>query len=238
MGQFDKIKFRHEYKYIINEIDKAKLEIYAKGVLRADKHADKDGEYIIRSLYFDGIDDFCYYENEAGIDLRSKYRIRFYNYNSDRIALEKKSKVRNMTNKVSCPISREQCEIFMSGQIPEYDENISGKQKVLFTEMRMKSMRPTVIVQYLRKPFVYGPGNVRVTFDGSICSSNDISDFLKKDITLRPILIRGESVLEVKWDEFLPEYIKNSLELDSLRWSSFSKYSLCRKYNCYGGVRI
>lgn len=235
--EIEKMKFRHEYKYIINEIDKAKLEIYAQGVLTADKHADEDGEYVIRSLYFDGIDDCCYYENEAGIDLRSKYRIRFYNYNPDRITLEKKSKVRNMTNKISCPITREQCEVFMSGQIPDYDDIISVKQKELFTQMRLKCMRPVVIVQYIRKPFVYEAGNVRVTFDSSICSSNDISDFLKRDIMLRPILSRGQSVLEVKWDEFLPGHLKKSLELDSLRWSSFSKYSLCRKYNCYGGVR-
>ena len=133
---FDKMKFRHEYKYIINEMDKAKLEIYAQGVLEPDKHADEDGEYIIRSLYFDGIDDCCYYENEAGVDVRSKYRIRFYNYNPDRIILEKKSKVRNMTNKVSCPITREQCEIFMSGQIPDYDDSISLKQKELFTQIK------------------------------------------------------------------------------------------------------
>ena len=128
--------------------------------------------------------------------------------------------------------------IFMNGHIPEYDDEISLKQKELFTQMRLKCMRPTVIVQYLRKPFVYGPGNVRVTFDSSICSSNDIDSFLNEDIILRPILARGQSILEVKWDEFLPSHLKNSLELDSLRWSSFSKYSLCRKYNCYGGVRI
>ena len=173
----NKMKFRHEYKYIINEIDKAKLEIYAESTFEPDKHADEDGEYIIRSLYFDGIDDFCYYENEDGIDVRSKFRIRFYNYNSDRITLEKKSKIRNMTNKVSCPITKSQCEIFMSGQIPDYDDNISKKQKELFTQMRLKCMRPVVIVQYLRKPFVHPSGNVRVTFDSSICSSNDISGF-------------------------------------------------------------
>lgn len=81
-------------------------------------------------------------------------------------------------------------------------------------------------------------GNVRVTFDEAISSSNDIGCFLEKEIILRPILEKGQGILEVKWDEFLPDYIKKIMELDSLRWNSFSKYYLCRKYNTFGGVRI
>ena len=81
-------------------------------------------------------------------------------------------------------------------------------------------------------------GNVRVTFDDAISSSNAIGDFFKEDIPLRSVLPAGGSILEVKWDELLPSFIRGQLELDSLQWTAFSKYYLCRKYNCYGGVRI
>lgn len=104
--------------------------------------------------------------------------------------------------------------------------------------MQRKAMRPAVIVEYLRYPFVEQNGNVRVTFDEQLCSSNEISAFLQERIPLRPVMEKGMSVLEVKWDEFLPGYIRNQIQLDSLQWQSFSKYYLCRKYNAYGGMRI
>lgn len=105
-------------------------------------------------------------------------------------------------------------------------------------QMRQKSLRPVVIVQYTRMPFVCDAGNVRVTFDDAITSSNDIAGFLQPEIPLRSVLGTGESILEVKWDELLPSYIREQIGLDSLQWTSFSKYYLCRKYNSCGGVRV
>ena len=104
----------------------------------------------------------------------------------------------------------------------------------MFAQMRLKSLRPVVIVQYARMPFVCDAGNVRVTFDDSIASANDIAGFLQPEIPLRSVLGTGESILEVKWDELLPSYVKEQMALDSLQWTSFSKYYLCRKYNCCG----
>lgn len=98
-------------------------------------------------------------------------------------------------------------------------------------------MKPKVIVSYVRIPFIYPIGNVRITFDDDITSSNEIGSFLEKDFVQRPILSVGESVLEVKWDEILPVHIKEYMHMDSLRWGNFSKYYLCRKYNVSGGMR-
>lgn len=231
-------EYRHEYKYRIDAGQKSVLKLRAQGTLEPDAHAGADGEYLIRSLYFDSPDDDCFYENENGDDPREKYRIRFYNCDSSRISLECKAKRRGMTRKTSCPITRGQCGQFMAGEIPEPDAEISPDQAAMFTRMRLKSLRPVVIVQYTRMPFVCGAGNVRVTFDDGIASSNDIAGFLQPEIPLRSVLGTGESILEVKWDELLPSYISRQMALDSLQWTSFSKYYLCRKYNCYGGVRV
>ncbi len=231
-------EYRHEYKYMIDERQKAVLKIRAQGVLEPDSHADADGEYLIRSLYFDSLDDDCFYENEDGVDPREKYRIRFYNCDASRISLECKAKEKGMTRKTACPITAGQCRRFMAGEIPEPERGVSEKQAAMFMQMRQKSLRPVVIVQYTRVPFVCSAGNVRVTFDGDIVSSNDIEGFLQPEIPLRSVLGTGESILEVKWDEFLPSYIRERMALDSLQWTSFSKYYLCRKYNCYGGVRV
>lgn len=234
----DKQVYRHEYKYLIDAMQQSLLKLHAAGILQPDTHADENGEYLIRSLYFDNLDDKCFYENENGDDPREKYRIRFYNCDSSRISLECKAKRRNMTRKTSCPITADQCQSFMKGIIPEPDKEVSPKQAAMFCQMRIHNLRPVVIVQYVRTPYINRAGNVRVTFDYNIASSNDIEGFLNQDISLRQVLPTGQSILEVKWDEFLPSYIREQLELESLQWTSFSKYYLCRKYNCYGGVRV
>ena len=100
----DKYAYRHEYKYLIDAMQQSLLKLHAAGTLQPDAHADENGEYLIRSLYFDSLDDKCFYENENGDDPREKYRIRFYNCDSSRISLECKAKTRNMTRKTSCPI--------------------------------------------------------------------------------------------------------------------------------------
>lgn len=232
------VKYRHEYKYVCNSMQNAVLKTRARGILKSDEHAGTDGFYRIRSLYFDDLEDRCYYENEGGIGERDKYRIRIYNGNISRITLEKKSKVRGMTLKTQGRISREQCRCLMAGTIPSVLEDMTDCLKQLLMEMQMRNMRPKVIVEYVRYPFVEKNGNVRVTFDEAISSSNEVGRFLEPELVFRPVMECGQGVLEVKWDEYLPDYIKNTLQLETLSWSSFSKYYLCRRYNVYGGIRV
>lgn len=229
------VKYRHEYKYIIDERRKEILKLRSEGLLERDPHVGEDGVYMIRSLYFDSLEDGCFYENENGEDSREKYRIRIYDCDSSRISLECKAKERTMTKKTACLISCRQCERFMQGEIPEPE---GQTQAAMFHQMRVRNLRPVVIVQYMRTPFISQAGNVRVTYDEAIASSDDIDGFFEPDIPFRSILPVGCSILEVKWDELLAAYIKEQMELDNLQWSSFSKYYLCRKYNSHGGVRL
>lgn len=231
-------QLRHEYKYICDGIQNAILKMRAKGLLREDIHVGDEGYYDVRSLYFDTPDNRCYWENEDGCDKRDKYRIRIYNANPEKIVLEKKSKEKQMTSKLSCRISEEICRKLMKNEKVQINENMSQLQKELLLEMQIKSMRPAVIVEYQRFPFVEKNGNVRITFDENIASSNNIKNFLEKQIVTRPVLEAGKSILEVKWDAFFLSYIKEHIQLESLQWTNFSKYYLCRKYNTYGGIKI
>lgn len=231
-------KYRHEYKYICGVEHSAILKTHAQGLLQRDAHAGKSGNYRIRSLYFDDFNDSCYYENESGIGERSKYRIRIYNGDLNYIMLEKKTKYRGMTRKTAEGIDEECCKQLMNGRAITIKQDMSDVLKLLLYEMQIKNLKPKVIVEYVRTPYTNKLGNVRVTFDEAISSSNSINRFLEQDIPLRPIMERGQEILEVKWDEFLPDHIKEALQLDSLRWSSFSKYYLCRKYNTHGGSRV
>ncbi len=230
--------YRHEYKYRIDAGQAALLEARARSVLSLDPHTGPEGSYQIKSLYFDDYHDSCYYESLEGLNRRAKYRIRYYNTDTSFLKLEKKSKENGMTRKESCRITREQCQVFLSGRIPEITGDMPEKMQRLFLEMKLKNLVPKVIVIYERIPFVAPVGNVRITFDRSLMSSHNIGSFLGDMESMRPVFRRGESLMEVKWDELLPEPIANHMALDTLQWTSFSKYVLCRKYNCYGGLRI
>ena len=231
-------KYRHEYKYICDAMEMAVLCTRIRTLMSRDSHCDENGNYQIRSLYFDDFEDRCYYENESGIGERDKYRIRIYNADREIIHLEKKSKNRGMTMKKTCSIDEDICRCLMRGIRPKIQSMFSEDLRVMLQEMEQRCLRPVVIVEYIREPFVCQNGNTRITFDKNIRSSNEIDNFLEKDISARPIMEKGKGILEVKWDEFLPDYIAGQLQLDSLQWSSFSKYYLCRRYNNYGGLRV
>ena len=231
-------KYRHEYKYTMDSCQSAVLEARVSMLMRKDSHAGEEGTYVIKSLYFDDYNDSCFWEKEDGYNERSKFRIRYYNNDTHFIRLEKKSKKNGMTCKESCSITEDMCRSFMQGRIPDITEDMPHMMKALFSEMKLRSLVPKVIVVYERKPYVCAIGNVRVTFDRNLSSSNDIEHFLEEEMVLRPVMRKGESLLEVKWDELLPEYISGHLSLESLQWTAFSKYGLCRKYDCYGGLNV
>lgn len=223
-------KYRHEYKYLIDPRQEALLKFRAAAVLRPDPHAGPGGAYLIRSLYFDDAENSCLTENLNGTDPRSKFRIRYYNRDTDRIHLEKKSKRRGMCLKESCALTREECEVFLRGGIPSFRDSDPEEKKGFLTEIRLRGLRPVVIVTYERIPFIYRGGNVRITFDRKLSSSGEISRFLTGDYGRRPVWPAGQSLMEVKWDELLPRHIRDVLQTDSLTWTAFSKYGACRRF--------
>ena len=198
-----------------------------KNVMSQDIHQEGDC-YEIRSLYFDDLWDRCLDENEAGVDRREKYRIRIYDPRSDVIHLEIKEKNRGLTKKRACDLSREECLAIMEGELPL---NPDGRAPLnsLQLQMRCARMEPKVIIAYERTAFVHPSGNVRITFDRNIMASRNREEFLEDRVSgMVPVLPAGMHVLEVKYDEFLPDTIAQQLEIGKLRKTAFSKYYLGR----------
>ena len=198
-----------------------------KNVMSQDIHQEGDC-YEIRSLYFDDLWDRCLEENEAGVDKREKYRIRIYDPRSDVIHLEIKEKNRGLTKKRACDLSREECLAIMEGELPL---NVDGRAPLnsLMLQMRCARMEPKVIIAYERTAFVHPSGNVRITFDRNIMASRCVEEFLEDRVSgMTPVLPAGMHVLEVKYDEFLPDTIAQQLEIGKLRKTAFSKYYLGR----------
>lgn len=230
MGSNYTQKYRHEFKYLISAGELVLIKNRINHLLQRDSHTEQNGIYSIRSLYFDDYYNRCFYENENGTDPREKYRIRIYNNSIDHITLECKRKERGKSLKTTCPLTVEQTKHLMKGQIlPSINTQPPLLQKLTY-EMLVHRMRPVVIVEYDRIPYVYKNGNVRITLDTNISSSKSIGQFLDENIPKRPIMPIGFQLLEVKYDEYLPDHIYHALQLQSLTQTAYSKYYLCRKY--------
>ncbi|MBR6406520.1 MAG: polyphosphate polymerase domain-containing protein, partial [Lachnospiraceae bacterium] len=222
-------RYRHEWKHAINYTDLLVIRQRLRAVAQPDEHA-RDGQYLIRSLYFDNAHDKALREKIDGVNMREKFRIRYYNGDTTLIHLEKKSRRNGLGTKYSAVLSAEEVRKILDGEIDWMRGCDRPLVQELYCKMRSQGLRPKTIVDYTREPYVFRPGNVRVTFDSCVSSSRDTSSFFADDILKRPVLPAGMQLLEVKFDEFLPDEIYRALQLDNLQQTAFSKYYLSRKY--------
>lgn len=223
-------KYRHEFKYVICAGELVQIRNRIKNQLLLDSHVGELGFYSIRSLYFDDVNNSCFYENENGTDPREKFRIRIYNHSIERLTLECKRKERGMTHKTSCPLTLEQTKQLMQGKPIDHIAEQPPLLQKLTAKMLTSGFRPVVIVEYDRIPYVHPNGNVRITLDTNISSSLAIGSFLDEQIPKRPVMPLGQQLLEVKYDAYLPDHIYYSLQIQNLQQTAFSKYYICRKY--------
>lgn len=226
--------YRNEIKYMVSETQLVLLNNRIQHLIQPDRHAGADGTYCIRSLYFDDYYNSCYNENEIGTDPREKFRIRIYNADPGRISLELKRKQHGMTQKLSCRLTEGQCRELMAGRALPADPSYPAVLQKLNLLIQTRLFRPKVIVEYDRTPFVEPLGNTRITFDRNIRSSDRVEAFFDPVIAARPVMPAGKHILEVKYDEFLPDYLYRNLQLSSLRQTTFSKYYLCRRFSLSG----
>lgn len=220
--------FRHEWKIEITTADRLALRSRLRAVASPDPHA-VDGRYQIRSLYFDDMADTALREKLDGVNRREKFRIRYYDQDTRMLHLEKKSKQNGLCRKQSAEITAREVQAILDGELAWMHDSGEALVQELFRKMRAQGLRPKTIVDYTREAFVYPPGNVRVTLDSDIRTGLSGTDFLNPDCVTVPA---GTPcvLLEVKWDAFLPDIIRDAVQLPGRRASAFSKYAQCRIY--------
>ncbi len=222
------IRYRHEWKHVISYQDLLSIRQRLRAVAESDPHA-ADGCYRIRSLYFDNLFDKALREKIDGVNMREKFRIRLYNGDPSLIKLEKKSKKNGLGTKFSAKLSAEEVQRIVDGDLNWMVESGRPLVQELYCKMKSQGMRPQTIVDYIREPFIYRPGNVRVTFDYNIRTGLSCTDFLNPDCLTIPAGDAG-IILEVKWDDYLPDIIRDAVQTPGRRATSFSKYAQCRIY--------
>lgn len=220
---------RHEWKHEISLADMYVLRQRLRAVMQPDPHA-VDGKYFIRSLYFDDPTDRALREKLDGINRRDKFRIRCYNHNPSLIHLEKKSKENGICRKAFTELTAQETQWIIDGNLDWMRDSGRPLLHELYSKMQTQLLQPKTIVDYMREPFVYGPGNVRVTLDYDIRTGLRSTDFLNPDCVTIPVE-DNPIILEVKWDSFLPSVIRDIVQLEGRHTAAFSKYAACRNFD-------
>ena len=224
------LKLRHELKHSINAIDDLEISCWLRKLFKHDEHADSHGIYRVSSLYFDTPYDKALRQKIDGVDCREKFRIRCYNGDQSFIRLEKKIKINGLCGKYSARLTIKQVEGLLQGNIAFLMESENPLLIELYSKMQGQLLRPKTVATYDREAFLYEPGNTRITIDRNLHSGLGSTDFL--NCKLHHIDVSdGMTVLEVKYDEFLPEIVRMAVGVPNRRAVAYSKYGVCRRYD-------
>lgn len=218
----EQVVYRSELKFLVDESTLQIMQSKLKPLLLYDSH-QKDSSYRIRSMYFDTYERKSYRENDAGVEERKKYRIRVYDNPKEYIRLEIKHKLKDRNFKESCTLSIEKYNEILNRTL-RFDPKDPKPLRMLYLDMQMNLLRPSVIVEYERTAFVYDTGNIRITFDRNISHSNKFDMFLEDTIPKIPLLPANQHVFEVKYDGILPDFIAQTIETGQLERITFSKF--------------
>lgn len=226
-------KLRNELKYYINIQDYITLRSKVSAILEMDAYSVSSDGYGIRSLYFDGMHDHSLYDKNDGIFNREKYRIRIYNESDQVINLERKSKYGSYIHKESSQLSREEYDCILAGDYGILSGAADSLRRDFYHALAFRNFRPGAITDYTREAYVHHAGNVRITFDKRLAAGVNGMDMFHRDLILEEVIGPGQTIMEVKFDEFLPDHIRRVLQPENFVRSAISKYVICRERNIF-----
>jgi hypothetical protein len=224
-------KLRHEYKFYINTFVYHELRERFRHALYADPNMKDEKGYLISSLYYDDMYNSAMDDKINGTPLREKYRIRLYNHSDEAIKLECKRKFNQYITKQVAGISKEEYYRLLRGDydfLPTRSEEVC---KALYVNCKTKLLRPVTVVEYLREAYVHPNGNVRITFDKNLSAGIGDLDIFHRDCETIQVPMDGMMIIEVKYDDFIPDYIWRLIQTDRLVKCAISKYVMCRDIN-------
>lgn len=221
------MNYRHEFKHIISYRDYVLIKLRLNSLLVTDAHAVSDGSYFVRSLYFDDLYNHAYNDKFSGVLNRAKYRIRMYDYDERTLHLEKKIKSGMYNLKQTTPLAKEEYYRILEGDFGFLLAKPNTLLKVFYHECVTNFMRPRVIVDYEREPYVMDAGDVRITFDKNVRAGMEGFDVFNNEMPTIETLDPGYLIMEVKYTEFLPNVIRDILHSNPADYLAVSKFVLC-----------
>ena len=225
---------RQELKYYLSEIQSQSLLHQLSQLMAFDSNSEGSRGYVVRSLYFDSIDDECLYQKQSGLLYRQKIRLRTYGDSRNGVCgvakFEIKQKHGQLVNKDSVSIDLEDARQICRG---EYGLLLKPDNPVLnkiYTIFSTRVYKPKVIVEYNRVALSLPVANIRVTFDQNLRSNVNQLELFEPSRSSMPVIVEGKQILEVKFDEYFPGFLKRVLSGYSAERMAISKYTLARRY--------
>ena len=218
---------RREEKYPLNLQEAIQYEGWFEQILEMDEFS-KGGSYMVRSLYFDTVDDKDFFDKVTVQNLRRKIRLRIYNPTDQKAKLELKQKENIFQKKRSLSVSREDAQELIAGNysvLLKYPEPFAGE---MFAIMTTEGYRPKSIVEYQRRAFMAKENNIRLTFDSRIRATESSFDIFAEKIPMSQVYDADKTIFEVKYDKFMLGYISEIISTIDRRNISSSKYCLSR----------
>jgi hypothetical protein len=231
---------RHELKYEIDQLEYQILQKKLCALLKPDPHMIFNGHchYNVRSLYFDDLYGTALNDKEAGVYRRKKYRIRIYNNSDEFIKFERKTKIGAYMLKESARITRYEADRLIAKDFSFLVNTENHLLRDFFLETRCNLMRPVVIVEYEREAYIHPIGTVRVTFDTQLRTSFGYKEFFDQRFTGIPALEQQSIILEVKYNEVLPNYIRGLFPNTIKPQLAIGKFVICRNQQlCQTGLQ-
>lgn len=219
--------YRYEQKYLITYPQYWELRPVLAALLQRDKYVGPSGEYMIRSLYFDDIYRSAYEEKQSGVYARKKYRVRVYNCKDDVIQLECKYKQGAYICKESMPLTRQEYEKLIQGDCHFLLHKSNQMGKEFCTDSLSRLLRPDVIVDYEREPYILEAGTVRITFDKAVRAAQPRENIFDPRIPVYGVISTDLMIMEIKFTGFLPERVRRIFRLRDIPQTSASKFCLC-----------
>jgi hypothetical protein len=224
------LKYRNELKHVVTRAHASVITSRLNSLLLRDQNAGPDGKYLIRSLYFDTPENKAFHEKLEGLPIKEKYRIRLYNHDHSFIRLEKKVKRYGSGVKFTAGVTKEVVQRILSGDIAFLKDSEQPLLREFYLKLKTERFIPRVVVDYIREAYFCSAGNVRINLDSDIKASVDSTDMFNINLLTVPIMSMGTSIIEVKYNGFLPEYIQDIIQLNSCTSTTFSKYAAGRVY--------
>ena len=218
---------RKEKKFIITLDEYYRIKNKLEKVIKLDSNSNGEG-YIVRSLYFDTIDDTDFQSKEDGLEIRRKIRLRNYGANSDFAILEIKQKQGEFQKKRSLRLKKEDATEIINGNysvLLKYNESFAYE---CYSLMNMYCYKPKAVIEYKRKAFVVKENKIRITFDHDIVATESNFNIFDPNLNQNFMMNTFFVILEVKYNGFLLSYIKDLLNDCNKSELSVSKYCLGR----------
>lgn len=213
---------RFEYKYVLSPAEYILMRQKIAGLMDVDENTTSE-RYHVRSLYFENPGRSSFNDKIAGIYRRHKYRLRMYQHDPGTLKFEQKKKYGDLVSKKSIKVNIQEGKKIINA---DYSPLLKKEHASIYADLVVNHYRPFLIIDYIREPYVFNPGNIRITFDLDIQSKYASRHYFQKNLPGIPLMEGNLIVMEIKFPGWLPVWLKNVIQNNINGRQSVSKYCM------------